>query len=87
MLALGVPLQREWGIVLGSLAIMAVMGVIVCLGSSIGRAGREESAREAMLAAGLCPSCGYQIDGGAVGVDGCTVCPECGAAWRLPARK
>jgi hypothetical protein len=32
---------------------------------------------------GLCAKCGYDLDGLAAAPDGCTVCPECGAAWRL----
>ncbi len=37
----------------------------------------------AMTRAGLCPSCAYNMDGVEPESDGCTVCPECGAAWRL----
>ena len=32
-----------------------------------------------------CPSCSYGLADLAPEPDGCTVCPECGAAWRLPA--
>ncbi len=32
---------------------------------------------------GLCQGCGYDLAGIAVGEDERTVCPECGAAWRL----
>lgn len=32
----------------------------------------------------LCGSCCYSIDSLPSEQDGCTVCPECGAAWRLP---
>jgi hypothetical protein len=31
----------------------------------------------------LCPACGYRLSGIAPADDGCTVCPECGAAWRF----
>lgn len=30
-----------------------------------------------------CPVCGYDLDGLAAEGDGCTLCPECGAAWRV----
>jgi hypothetical protein len=30
-----------------------------------------------------CIGCGYRLMGLQVGADGCTMCPECGAAWRL----
>lgn len=33
----------------------------------------------------LCPSCVHSLKGLLPSGDGCTVCPECGAAWRLPA--
>ncbi len=39
----------------------------------------------AMTDAGLCPSCAYRIDEIGPEPDGCTVCPECGAAWRIHA--
>lgn len=32
-----------------------------------------------------CASCAYDLAGTPVQPDLCTVCPECGAAWRLPA--
>jgi len=31
-----------------------------------------------------CPACGFDLVPSPVESDGCTVCPECGAAWRLP---
>lgn len=36
------------------------------------------------LAEGRCPSCGYDLTRIAPEPDRCSVCPECGAAWRLP---
>ena len=35
-----------------------------------------------ILAKGYCPSCGYRLVSARPEGDGCTVCPECGAAWR-----
>lgn len=37
-----------------------------------------------LLDHGLCVQCGYFIKGLPPEPDGCTVCPECGAAWKLP---
>lgn len=31
----------------------------------------------------VCPSCGYDLMGLGAEGDGCTLCPECAAAWRL----
>jgi len=35
-----------------------------------------------LLSNGYCPACAYRIDTVRPAPDGCTVCPECGAAWR-----
>lgn len=32
---------------------------------------------------GRCPACQYSLASLEPATDGCTVCPECGAAWRL----
>lgn len=41
--------------------------------------------REVMLRHLRCPHCGYDIRGLPVDpLDGATVCPECGCAWKLP---
>jgi len=42
-----------------------------------------ESVVTALTRTGLCPSCAYNMEGVVLEHDGCTVCPECGAAWRL----
>ncbi|NRA56547.1 MAG: hypothetical protein HRU13_00255 [Phycisphaerales bacterium] len=34
-------------------------------------------------AAGRCRACGYDLANLQAESDGCTICPECGAAWRL----
>ncbi len=36
---------------------------------------------------GRCATCAYSLRGLPREPDGCTVCPECGAAWRLAASK
>jgi len=38
---------------------------------------------DALLVAGLCPHCAHGIAGIPSESDGCTVCPECGSAWRV----
>ena len=43
----------------------------------------RESAIRAMTRSGLCPSCGYEIRQIPPESDGCVVCPECNAAWKL----
>jgi hypothetical protein len=36
-----------------------------------------------ILGLGLCAGCAYELSGAPAGADGCRVCPECGAAWRV----
>jgi len=36
-----------------------------------------------MTQLGYCPSCAYRVSDCEPEPDGCTVCPECGGAWRL----
>lgn len=38
----------------------------------------------ATLRKSVCPHCRFSIAGIPPDPDGCTVCPECGAAWKLP---
>ena len=40
-------------------------------------------AKRAVLSIGYCPSCAYRLFDIEAESDGCTVCPECGGAWRL----
>ncbi|MGQ0628045.1 MAG: hypothetical protein ACT4PL_08100 [Phycisphaerales bacterium] len=39
---------------------------------------------ERFLNARFCPSCGYDLATIHPQQDGCTCCPECGGAWRIP---
>lgn len=40
--------------------------------------------RSVLIRLGRCASCGYALTGLTSEDDGCTVCPECGSAWKLP---
>jgi hypothetical protein len=42
-----------------------------------------EHAKHAVLSIGHCPSCTYRLFDIEEEADGCTVCPECGGAWKL----
>lgn len=46
---------------------------------------RGERIRRAMIARGRCPACGYALDALSAASDGCSICPECAAAWNLSA--
>lgn len=45
-------------------------------------AGRQQAADE-LIARGTCACCEYEIAGLPIERDGCVVCPECGAAWKV----
>ncbi len=63
---------------------VGLCGIVVGMGLRL--AAREETWVKLMprrLDEGRCPVCEYRLDNLAVEEDGCTVCPECGAAWRL----
>lgn len=38
---------------------------------------------KAYVQAGLCASCGYKLETQIVSEDGCSICSECGAAWKV----
>jgi hypothetical protein len=47
------------------------------------RAGLRDCFAPAYLAAGRCGACAFPLQGLNPEPDNCTVCPECGAAWKL----
>ncbi|MEM9374416.1 MAG: hypothetical protein AAGA55_12310 [Planctomycetota bacterium] len=75
---LAVPLAVTLGPT-GGMAFGLVFGFFVS-----GATWRSASdARDAMLEWARCPHCAHGIDGIPPEKDGCTVCPECAAAWRV----
>lgn len=62
---------------------------VISFGAAMGVMNRlygwrdTSAAIRAMTRAGLCPSCAYRIDSIEPEPDECTVCPECGGAWRM----
>jgi hypothetical protein len=73
-----------------SLAVVLAgfFGVIVAFGCFLAWmlwwffAGRQRAAED-LVAKGRCASCAYEMVGLPVEADGCAVCPECGAAWKV----
>lgn len=41
--------------------------------------------QQAATGVGKCATCLYHLEAIPAEADGCTVCPECGSAWKLPA--
>lgn len=57
------------------------LGAVYCF-----QKGAPQDVVSAFITQGRCASCGYLIEGCPPHEpDGCTICPECGAAWRLSA--
>jgi hypothetical protein len=63
------------------LAIMAVGLLCARRGLPLETARRIQ---RALLSEKRCAGCGYDLSGATAESDGCVVCAECGAAWRLP---
>lgn len=63
--------------------VWATIGVGVVLGI-VGVRAPTWSLRSAARRNRVCWSCGYDLRGVPAGEDGCLVCPECNAAWRVP---
>ena len=65
--------------------LLISFGLLIVLG--VGAVGRPRSiVVDALRIRSLCPVCVYDLAGSPIAGDGCTVCPECGAAWRLCGR-
>ena len=65
-------------------AMFALPPLVVLVFIWSGRRYVRDRFHRVILAKEYCPSCGYRLVGTPPEGDGCTVCPECGAAWRLP---
>lgn len=79
------PVIRSW-VVLVWLCVWGATMYVIRL-----RYGRDRShrtlritaSRRVLLAEERCASCAYLLTGIPAEGDGCTLCPECGAAWQL----
>ena len=74
---LNLPSAVEWSI--AGLALVPMMFIMRPM-----KAERVQWHGRLLVAIGRCPSCGYDLLNLPVADDGCSVCPECGAAWRVP---
>lgn len=64
---------------------VGVVWLIVTVVVSLNRSRLERRGVAELKRLARCASCGYHLRGLAPEPDGCVVCPECAAAWRLPA--
>ncbi len=63
-------------------AIPLVFGLLLVL-AVVEKHGLSDAEVAARLASGFCPNCRYGLQSLRPEEDGCTICPECGAAWRV----
>ena len=70
-----------WIMLLAAIPLGVIPPIIII--AIFRRAAADRLARY-YLAAAYCPSCAYDLASISPQPDGCRVCPECGAAWRLP---
>lgn len=77
----GIPNQFSWVVVIAALGGIAIVMVNVIMRPVTLR--NRSGYIDALLSMGRCAACGFAIGGAATeSSDGCTICPECGAAWR-----
>jgi len=76
-----------FGILLPRLLIVIPVVVIAATLSIVSIRSRATRIADAIAAEGYCPSCAYPLAEIEKAHDGCTICPECGAAWRVSARE
>lgn len=80
----GVPLYKFPVIIISAAAAAIAAMVTLPLRRMFYTQAQAAPIVRAFLARSLCPACGYSLAGSEPADDGCTVCPECGTAWRLP---
>lgn len=70
-----------------SLLVPALIAMVFCFlvwgAFSMERSLARRRVSKVLLIERYCPCCLYPLFGLSAQSDGCTVCPECGAAWRL----
>ncbi len=77
---------QDWTILAWMAVAYSVPLVIIGVSASWTSHVMRGLAVRACVLTGICGSCGYALSGLLTGADGCAVCPECGAAWRLGPR-
>jgi hypothetical protein len=78
---------KSWTLAFNALGLFGPLAVLMLLiAASIFLTASKiwiPAVARSWLAQGECPSCRYTIDTLEPEADGCTVCPECGAGWRV----
>ena len=73
------------GLSIFSIIIAPTMAVVLTALATLRTAWRDRAwtLRQSMGRLARCAACGYDLSASEPEPDGCTVCPECAAAWRL----
>lgn len=66
--------------------IIVVFAVIFGIARVVATRAQKYARARLAVAAGFCGSCGYDLSHLESAGDECTVCPECGSAWRRSER-
>lgn len=90
-LGVGIASSLLYAILIDGFGMPDVFGKVILIGSvaagvCLYRFGLGHSRYRlchAMLRLCRCASCGYSLSGISAEADGCTVCPECAAAWKI----
>jgi len=86
--SLSMPARIPVQIVVTLLAVFGLQALFASLAAYFGLLGRYEAVYvDKRAETGDCGACGYGLAEIPAEPDGCKVCPECGAAWRLEARR
>lgn len=77
-----------WGNIGGVIIVAFLFLLLFSIGGLLAPSIRDEKQRHLVHFQHLrlircCAACEYPLGSVAVDEDGCTVCPECGAAWKL----
>lgn len=64
-------------------ALPVLLGVVLSLVVWLSGMGAPELRARAMASEGVCGACGAMLDGSKPEADGCAVCANCHAAWRI----
>jgi hypothetical protein len=78
--------DQVWmGILIVGIPLVLLVAVVALGSRGVWRRelARLEAAPRLRIAGGMCIGCGYSLEDLPCEADGCTVCPECGAAWKL----
>jgi hypothetical protein len=85
-IATAITIRRgvDFGLLLAMTCVFLIVGVLPISLLTLLRGNRHRArAVQACTRDGACPACGYDLRPCPREAGACTICPECGAAWKL----